>query len=243
MPSSAMDTEVLFGETVAVYEAVDGWAWVQLQRDGYVGYMPADALVSQLEATTHFVSAVGTFVYPVADIKVSPLMHLSIGSELAVAQREERFSRLVTGGYIVNRHISETGRYARDFVEIAERLIGTPYLWGGRTRIGLDCSGLVQLALQAAGVSCLRDSDMQEASLGTRVTVPPAFEGLQRGDLVFWKGHVGIMSDGIMMVHANAHHMAVAVEPVHEAAQRSLKTGSTVSSIKRMIKTAAEELQ
>ncbi len=242
LPTNAagLDTEALFGETVTVYDVANGWAWVQLLRDGYVGYVPADAVVPHIAASTHFVSAVGTFVYPVADIKASPMMHLSIGSELAVAKREERFSYLETGGYVVNRHISEIGRHARDFVEIAERLIGTPYLWGGRTRIGLDCSGLVQMATYAAGISSPRDSDMQEAGLGSAIAVTPLFDGLQRGDLVFWKGHVGIMSDSVMMVHANAHHMSVAVEPVQEAAARSLKAGGAVTSVKRMSQARAD---
>ncbi len=239
LTGAGLDTEALFGEMVMVYEIVDNWAWGQLQRDDYVGYLPAAALESEIAATTHLVSAIGTFVYPDADIKSPPQMHLSIGCELSVAERGERFSRLTTGGYIVNRHIAEIGHHARDFVEIAERVIGTPYLWGGRTRVGLDCSGLLQICLQAAGRSAPRDSDMQEASIGTRLPErqTSTLDGLQRGDLVFWSGHVGIMSDSVMMVHANAHHMAVAVEPVQDAASRILKTGGAVTSVKRVAAT------
>jgi cell wall-associated NlpC family hydrolase len=224
--AAGLDTELLFGELVTVYDEAEGWAWVQSERDRYVGYVPAAALQDQTTAVTHTVSALGTFIYPVADIKAPPLMMVSLGSQLAVDERQERFSRLATGGFVINRHITETTRPARDFVEIAERFIGTPYLWGGRSRIGLDCSALVQLSMQAAGGRVPRDSDMQERALGTMLPVTSGYEGLERGDLVFWKGHV-------IMVHANAHHMAVAVEPVHEAATRIAKTGSAITSIKR----------
>ena len=235
--AAGLDTELLFGETVTVYDQTEGWAWVQAHRDRYVGYVPADALQAPSTPPTHTVSALGTFIYPVADIKAPPLMHVSLGSQLAIDERQERFSRLATGGYVVNRHIAEAGRPARDFVEIAERFIGTPYLWGGRTRIGLDCSGLLQVCLQAAGQLPPRDSDMQEIQLGLRIKTKDGLEGLERGDLVFWKGHVGIMLDGVMMIHANAHHMAVSVEPLSDAAARIAKTGAPITSIKRLGKT------
>jgi cell wall-associated NlpC family hydrolase len=241
VPAAGLETEVLFGEAVTVFEEANGWAWVQAARDRYVGYVPADALLARSTPPTHMINALGTFIYPLADIKTPPMMHLSLGSLVAIDERLERFSRLATGGYVVNRHIAEVTRYARDFAEIAERFVGTPYLWGGRSRIGLDCSGLLQNCLQMAGIPCPRDSDMQERDLGSTVRLLPDFEGLQRGDLAFWKGHVGIMLDGIMMVHANAYHMAVSVEPLAEAAARIAKVGGPITTIKRLTATVAQQ--
>jgi cell wall-associated NlpC family hydrolase len=232
--SAGLDTEVLYGERVTVFDVAHGWAWVQLDRDGYVGYVLADALSDDAGPATHRVKALGTFVYPVPDIKAPPIMLLSMNAELSVAEWGERFSRLATGGHVISRHITEITRHARDFAEIAERFIGTPYLWGGKTRLGIDCSGLVQVAAQAAGIAAPRDSDQQAAELGAAVLVPKDLDGLQRGDLVCWKGHIGIMIDSIMMVHANAHHMAVVAEPLVEAAARIAKTGSEITTIRRL---------
>jgi cell wall-associated NlpC family hydrolase len=234
-PTSMLDNEVLFGEMVDVYDERDGWAWVQLQRDHYVGYVPSDALTAEAFAPTHRVSSIGTFVYSAADIKSPPLLLLSLNAQLTLVETGERFSRLALGGFVITRHVSPVGKPAVDFVEIAERFIGTPYLWGGRTRMGLDCSGLVQLAAEAAGLICPRDTDMQRDEVGHSVDVPLDFEGLERGDLVFWKGHVGMMTDGVLLLHANAHHMAVYAEPLQYAAERISKVGGgLITAIKRI---------
>ncbi len=231
---TSLETEVLFGERVTVYDETDGWSWVQLARDRYVGYIRSDALSRELTTPTHRVKAIGTFVYSEADIKSPPMMHLSLNAEVSIVQERDAFAELVGGGYIVSRHLNERGRYARDFVEIAARLLGTPYLWGGRTRMGVDCSGLVQIAMEAAGLPCPRDSDMQQSELGENVTYNADFDGLRRGDLVFWKGHVGIMSDGMMLLHANANHMSTVIEPLSEAVARITRSGDTVTAIKRL---------
>ena len=231
--------EALFGETVRVFDEADGWAWVQLNTDGYVGYLPANVLSKRINKATHHVRALGTFVYPVADIKAPPVMHLSLNSRLAIVEAKDGFCRTAEGGFVSARHVALLDHFSRDFVEVAERFIGTPYLWGGRTRIGIDCSGLVQMALMAAGLKSPRDSDMQQVQLGATVLVPDDLEGLVRGDLIFWDGHVGIMVDGIMILHANAHHMAVTVETLPEAVARIEKTGSKISAIKRLSITGA----
>jgi cell wall-associated NlpC family hydrolase len=235
VPSAGLETEALFGERVTVFDVADGWAWVQLETDRYVGYLPADTITADITTTTHRVKAIGTFVYAVPDIKSPPIMHLSLNAALAVADSDERFHRLATGGYVFARHVAEIGWRDRDFAEVAERLMGTPYLWGGRTRIGLDCSALVQLSLAACGVPAPRDSDMQRDTLGEAVAIPHDLEGFQRGDLLFWGGHVGIMSDGVMLLHANAHHMAVTIEPLPEAMARISGTGSELVAVKRMM--------
>jgi cell wall-associated NlpC family hydrolase len=226
-------TEALFGESVTVYERKDGWAWVQLERDEYVGYLREGALTDQVQAPTHMVRAFGTFLYPEADIKSPPWMHLSITASLAIAEEGPTFSRLADGRYVPTRHIIDRTRFAADLVAVAERFVGAPYAWGGKTRLGVDCSGLVQVAMQAAGQTCPRDSDMQQAEVGETVTISEQHDNLQRGDLVFWKGHVGIMTDGFMLLHANAHHMAVVIEPLKAAADRIARTGSQITAIRR----------
>ncbi|MCH9808716.1 MAG: C40 family peptidase [Alphaproteobacteria bacterium] len=229
-----VDTEALYGEIVVVYDIKDGWAWLQLLRDGYVGYAEIAALTDVVEWPTHRVKALGTFIYPDPDIKKPPIAHLSLNSAVSVVSQEDQFYRLSNGGYITIRHLAEEESFARDFVDVAERFMGTPYLWGGRTRLGIDCSGLVQVALEAAGISAPRDSDMQRDELGTDLLIPEDYEGLHRGDLVFWPGHVGIMADGIMLLHANAHHMAVTIEPLPEAVERIARASSRPTAIKRL---------
>lgn len=238
--SLGLETEALFGEQATVYEETDGWAWVQLARDGYVGYVPADGLTAAIEAGTHRVSSIGTFIYAEPDIKSAPLLHLSLNSELPVIEIRDRFAALKRGGFVMAHHIAPTGEAMRDFVSVAERFERTPYLWGGRTRIGTDCSGLVQNALTAAGIACPRDTDMQEAEIGVRLDFDGDIgslgdDALKRGDLIFWKGHVGVMIDGVMLLHANGHHMSTVVEPLIEAAQRiERQTGGKVRTIKRL---------
>ena len=229
-----LETEALFGETLEVFEEANGWAWAQLSRDGYVGYLPADALAFSPLAPTHRVQALGTFLYAEPNIKTPPLLHLPLNAVLTTVDDVDRFVELEGGGYVVSRHVAPIDRTARDYAEIAERFVGAPYLWGGRTRIGIDCSGLVQTSLQAAGLAAPRDSDMQQAELGEAIALTAEHDGLRRGDLVFWKGHVGVMLDSVMMVHANAHHMAVVIEPLPEAALRIAKAGGPITAIRRL---------
>jgi cell wall-associated NlpC family hydrolase len=226
-PRASWTSEVLFGELVTVYDEKDGWAWVQLTRDGYVGYLRAGALSPNVKPATHRVRALSSFLYPAADAKAPPWLPLNMTSVVSVAETGPSFAKLADGSFVPMRHIADLAWHAPDFVAVAERFMGTPYLWGGKTRQGLDCSGLVQVAMQMAG-------DMQQAELGRDVAIRANFDGLERGDLVFWPGHVGIMTDAFLLLHANAHHMAVAIEPLKAAADRIARGGGRLAAIKRL---------
>ncbi len=198
-----LETEALHGESVMVYDESNGWAWVQLDRDAYVGYLPGAAL-GEPAKPTHRIAALRTHAYPGPSIKLPPRMALALGAELTIAGIEGNFAVSADGLHLWARHLAEKDSFEPDYVTVAERFLETPYLWGGRTSEGIDCSGLVQTALAAAGLPSPRDSDMQEAELGE----PVANEApLRRGDLVFWKGHVGIMRDSAALLHANGWHM------------------------------------
>ena len=232
-PEAGLDTEAVLGDAVTVFDRRDGFAWVQIARDGYVGYLPEAALGPADPAPTHRVAALRTFVYPAPDLKRPHVAHLSLGAALALEGEEGEYRRLAQGGYVFSGHVAPLGSAERDFAATAERLVGTPYLWGGRTSLGLDCSGLVQLCLETAGRACPRDADQQERALGE--PLPPGLDGLARGDLVFWKGHVGLMLDADRLIHANGHHMAVAVEPLREAVERiAAKSFGALTSIRRL---------
>ena len=230
-PDGPRDTELLFGESVRVFDEADGFAWVQADRDNYVGYVALDVLAEGAPATTHRVSALRSFVYRDADLKSPAKTWLSLNTPVAVTGQDGRFSALDSGGFVFTDHLRTMDSFAPDYVAVAERFLETPYLWGGRSSLGLDCSGLVQCALEAAGIPCPRDTDMQEATLGRPV---PERDPLQRGDLVFWKGHVGIMVDGATLLHANATYMKTVEEPVEPAIARIAQTDGPVTSIRRL---------
>ena len=227
-------TEALAGERVTIYETdEEGWAWGQLKSDGYVGWLPAAMLLAPGPAPTHKVAALRTLVFPGPSIKLPPMDALPLGARIAVAREQESFAVTSSGGFVPKRHLAPVANVEPDFVAVAERFVGTPYLWGGKSSMGLDCSGLVQVALTACGVKCPRDSDMQETALG-RTLSPAEAQQPRRGDLMFWKGHVAIVRDATTLVHANAHHMATAIEPIHEAIARINAAGSAVTSVKRL---------
>jgi len=223
-PDAGLNTQLLYGDEVVVFDEAEGFAWLQAERDGYVGYVSSGDLAAPGAEPTHVVTALRSFTYPGPDMKFPRSGQLSIGSQVAVTgfaeTRGTRYGLLPSGEAIVLQHLAPLGTTTDDFVAVAERLIDTPYLWGGSSAFGIDCSGLVQLSMRMTGRNVLRDSDMQEASLGTPVDAGADFSELRRGDLVFWKGHVAIMTDGENMIHANGHTMTVAREGLRQAIDR-----------------------
>jgi cell wall-associated NlpC family hydrolase len=235
-PSSdaMLSTQALKGERVTIYDRNgEGFAWGQLNSDGYVGWLPDRALARPGAAPTHKVTAIRTFAFPGPSIKLPPAETLVMGTTLAVIREDGPFAVTREGWYLPRRHLDGIDSFAEDFVTVAEGFVGTPYLWGGKSSLGIDCSGLVQVALNAAGTGCPRDSDMQQLGLG-RLLGPAESAQLQRGDLVFWKGHVAIARDAGTLLHANAHHMATTVENTRDAVARIRAAGSEISAIKRM---------
>jgi cell wall-associated NlpC family hydrolase len=219
---AGMVSEALLGERVQVFEEADGWAWGQLATDGYVGYLPAAMLGPLGTAPTHRVAVLRSFFYPGPDMKLPARGHAPMGATVAVTGESGAFAE-TPHGYLWAAHLRPLAHKATDFVAVARAYRGTPYLWGGKSSLGLDCSGLVQIALTMAGIAAPRDSDMQ-AGLGEAVPVTPALSGLRRGDLVCWKGHIGIMRDADTLLHATGHAMLVVEEPLPQVAGRILRT-------------------
>jgi cell wall-associated NlpC family hydrolase len=227
-------TQALMGERVTIYDRNgEGFAWGQLNSDGYVGWLPDRALAKPVGKPTHKIIAIRTFAFPGPSIKLPPADTLVMGAMVTVLREDGAFAVTRDGWYLPLPHVGPIDGHADDFVAVAEQFAGTPYLWGGKSSFGIDCSGLVQVSLNAAGIGCPRDSDMQQDGLGRALDATET-KKLQRGDLIFWKGHVAIVRDASTIVHANAHHMATVIENTNDAVARIRAAGSEVVAIKRL---------
>lgn len=230
-PSGRRERQMLLGHHAEVLTQTEGWSHLRATLDGYEGWVP-DAALKPTETVTHVVSAPATHAYSQADFKSPDLLSLSLGSQVLVTAQEGRFAATPLG-FIPAAHLTPLDHSASDPVTVAESLLGTPYLWGGNSRFGIDCSGLVQIACQRAGIACPGDSGPQEAQLGQLL---PEGAPYQRGDLLFWKGHVAWVRDPETLLHANVHAMAVALEPIAAAITRIKDQGDgPVTAHKRLI--------
>ncbi|NOD64937.1 MULTISPECIES: C40 family peptidase [unclassified Ruegeria] len=229
-PKGPRDRQVLFGDTVQVADEKDGWSRVIADKDGYTGWLQTDQLTHDIPAT-HWIKAPATHAYESADFKSRDLESLSFGSKVHVLAETDRYLETELG-FVPKGHTAPISETQQDPVAVAELFLGTPYLWGGNSRFGIDCSGLVQAALLACGVPCPGDSGDQETALGTTLAEGSA---AQRGDLLFWKGHVAWVSGDNMILHANASHMAVVFEPMDQAIERIQAQGNgPVTAHKRL---------
>lgn len=232
-PDAQQVTTLRFGERFTVYDRMEGYAWGQCLTDGYVGWVAEAALLDILHTPTHRISALASHIYNGPKVQAQIVDRLPMGARLAIEGERDGYAILAGAqGLVPLQHIAPLQFKADDWVAVAEMFLGTPYQWGGKTVTGIDCSGLVQVALEAGGINAPRDTDMQRVALGQEVDIDGM---LKRGDIVFWKGHVGIMLDEQRLLHANAHHMMAAIEPVEQARAR-IAAGEygPVTAVKRL---------
>lgn len=230
---AGMDDQLLFGDGFAVLEDVDGWAWGYSLRDGYVGWVERSGLSETVWTPTHKIAALRTYAFVEPDFKTAPAALLSLNAHVRITDQSGRFVRADDLGWLVADHLGALDDHASDYVAVAESFLGAPYLWGGKESLGLDCSGLTQMALYAAGIAAPRDTDQQEAMLKQDWQVVSGDPARQRGDMVFWPGHVGIMTDSEHLLHANAHTMDTTLEPFMDAESRIRQKENPVRTIVR----------
>ena len=234
--NAPLDTELQFGERVEIYEEKKGWSWVQSMTDGYVGYTRSAMLGDNPAAQTHTLNVLRSYLFLEPDLKAPSRTLLSMTAALTILEKTNSYCALEGGGWVYARHLVSIKDFETDLVTVAHRFLGTPYLWGGKSSIGLDCSALVQLSLARCGLSVPRDTSMQETAIGK----PVGFKGdesiLERGDLIYWPGHVGIWIDGDRFIHANATDMIVKIVPLRDAAA-SIEdtTGDKIRSVRRPV--------
>ncbi|ASV86799.1 NlpC/P60 family protein [Ochrobactrum quorumnocens] len=223
-PDSGPQTQIIFGDMVRVFEEQDGWSWAQAERDGYTGYVSSASLEKPGADATHMVIVPRTFIYPGSDLRFPHTKALSLGSRVRIVGSAEtrgtQYALLENGEALIAGHLASLDQHAPDYVAVAETLLHTPYLWGGTSGFGIDCSGIVQLSMWVSGRKVLRDSDMQQTTLGEIIEPDANYSSLKRGDLVFWKGHVAICASPDMLIHASGHTMTVTMEPLNDAIKR-----------------------
>ena len=228
---SGLQTQLLFGEGFTIYEQKNDWVWGQAVLDSYVGYARAECFTAPAP-NTHRVRSLATPLLLAPDVKRGACDMLPMNAKLAVAEQGDRFVRLTDGFYVFARHLAPLGAFTSDWVSVAGRFAGAPYLWGGKTAAGIDCSGLLQTALEAGGIMSPRDTDLMESQLGAAIARDAE---LKRGDLIFWQGHVGLMLDSEFLLHANGFAMEVSTEPLAEVRERTLaREGLPIRTIRRL---------
>lgn len=234
-PDARQETQLLYGETFTVYESKDGWAWGQAALDDYVGYLPADALTSEVAAPSHTVWALRSQLYPEPDVKARTIASLGIGCRVHAVEHRDGFTRLPNDSWLPTSHLAPLGQAQALFLDAAIGLLGLPYVWGGRSIDGMDCSGFLQMAMHRAGIACPRDADQQEAALGERIGDGSDQSLLRDGDLVFFPGHVGIFVAGWRFLHANAFDMQVAIHSFSDVLDRARRQeNGWITSVRRV---------